>query len=496
MPEQISEVEIDEAQKPESCFTEPLKAALHKAIKDLKELPMDVGPQYEGQRIRKPSMYLEFGGPGVEHKFELFQVRPPEEVEDEQVKIIGPDINELEPGGSYPLGIHAKVAGEELEENLEGVLERRNHYFTDYIEDVMHLNQRTEIWLRLSKDVYNKGLNSLRYIGSALIKLFKSEFPIIKKMEIDYYTDLDKVAKMMPSVIKVYEKRDERARGLSEADVEEFYDCTLCQSFAPAHVCIITPDRMGGCGSIGWLDARASYKIDPKGPNHPFQPGKLLDPKYGTYEGINKHVNERSLGAVKEIALHTIFKTPHTSCGCFEAICFYIPEVDGIGIVHRKFLDPAVNGLKFSTLAGNVGGGTQQEGFLGVAVEYLRSKKFLQADGGWERVVWMPQSLKELVRDFIPEGVREKIATEADVKNLGELEGFLRQKAHPVTARPAFGRAEEKVEEAAEEIAPKEEAAALSPVLRVPAPGGGVSLILKNVRISAERAILKREKKD
>lgn len=490
----VSPEEI-EVYKPESCFKEELKGRLHKAIEKLDGLPMDVGPQYEGQRIRKPSMYLEFGGPNVEYKFELFQMRPPEEVEDGLVKIIGPDINEMEPGGSYPIGIHVKVAGKEMEEDLEGVLERRNHYFTDYIEDVMHLNQRTEIWIRLSKEVYGKGLNSLRYIGSALLKLFKAEFSMIEKMEIDYYTDSDKVAKMIPVVTKTYEKRDKRARGLSDEGVEEFYDCTLCQSFAPAHVCIITPSRMGGCGSIGWLDARASFKIDTKGPNQPFKPGKLVDPKYGIYEGINKHVSERSLGAIKEISLHTIFKNPHTSCGCFEAICFYIPEVDGIGIVHRKFTKPTVNGLKFSTIAGHVGGGTQQEGFLGVAAEYLRSNKFLQGDGGWERVVWMPQSLKELVENFIPENLRGKIAIESDVANVAGLKSFLIEKGHPVTERPSFSGVVEEVGEVAGAV-PKEEAAPASPGVTIPIQSGaGISLILKNVKIFAKKAILKREKK-
>ena len=71
------------------------------------------------------------------------------------------------------------------------------------------------------------------------------------------------------------------------------------------------------------------------------------------------------------------------------------------------------------------------EGFLGLALEYLRSPKFLQADGGLRRLVWMPKELKERYKEAIPEDVFDKIATEDDVKNADELVEFLDKNGHP-----------------------------------------------------------------
>ncbi len=476
----------------EKCFDEQTKDEFKQA-EGLRQFPMEIGPQFEGQRIRRPEMYVEFGGPQAERKFELFLAAAIDEVEDSKVDVVGPDISEMEPEGTYSIGIIAKVAGAKVEKDLEGVLERRHHYYMNYIEGVMHLNQRSDIWIRVSKAVHKKGLTSLRWVGLALLKLFKSSLPIIEKMQITYYTDPAKVAQLEEMALKVYDARDARARGLMDEGVDLFYACVLCQSFAPAHVCIITPNRLGGCGSISWFDARASYNVDPRGPNFPVEKGKLLDPVLGIYEGVNKVVKERSLGVVNEVALYTLFKTPHTSCGCFEAIAWYIPEVDGIGVVHRDFKGPAVMGLPFSTLAGHVSGGTQNEGFLGIAVEFLRSAKFLQADGGWERVVWLPSALKERVKAVVPEKMADAIATEKDVKNVAELKQFLEKAGHPVVQRW------KSMETAAEEAEAKAEPEAgqvpvMAGELQVPVTAGGVGfkITLRNVRITAEKAIIKR----
>ncbi len=54
--------------------------------------PVDIGPQYEGEVIRKADMLVEFGGPNVKSKFELVTIKKPEEVTHEKVEVIGPDI--------------------------------------------------------------------------------------------------------------------------------------------------------------------------------------------------------------------------------------------------------------------------------------------------------------------------------------------------------------------------------------------------------------------
>jgi acetyl-CoA decarbonylase/synthase complex subunit beta len=137
------------------------------------------------------------------------------------------------------------------------------------------------------------------------------------------------------------------------------------------------------------------------------------------------------MGNYNRVYLHSSFEHPHTSCGCFQAIWFYIPEVDAFGIVHRDFAGNTVAGRPFSSMAAEASGGRQVEGFLGLALEYLRSPKFLYADGGLRRLVWMPKEIKERYKDAIPVDLYDKIATEEDVKNVDELAAFLDKVGHP-----------------------------------------------------------------
>jgi len=300
------------------------------------DIPVDVGVIYEGERIRWAQAHMELGGPRVDKKFELVRAKPLEEVKDGEVKVIGPDIKDMEKR-SYPIGIYIEVAGKEVEEELEGVIERRIHEYCNYIEGLMHVNQRYDVWLRLSEKSYKKGLNSFKLIGKVLYRLFKSELPFIEKIQITFITDPKKVDEMYDMALKVYEARDARARGLRDEDVEEFYGCNLCQSFAPTHSCVITPQRYANCGAISWFDGRAAARVDPKGPIFKIPKGECLDPFRGEYSGANESLKKNTMGEITRVWLYTAFGYPHTSCGCFEAVAFYIPEVDGLGIVHRGF---------------------------------------------------------------------------------------------------------------------------------------------------------------
>ncbi len=393
--------------------------------------PVDVGPQYEGEVIRKGDMYVEFGGPQVKSKFELVTLKSPDEVEDQKIEVIGPDIKDLKEGGSYPLGMMIDVAGAKLEKDMEPVFERRMHLYANYIEGLYHMNQRDEIWVRLSKDSVSKGLNSFEAIGQILMFLYTSELDIIEKISITFVTDEKKVEELLANAREVYKARDERARGLKEDDVQEFYSCALCQSFAPTHICIATPERIANCGAISWFDGRAAYKLDPEGPVQEVKKGECLDPIRGEYSGCNELGAVKSMGTYNRVFLHSAFEHPHTSCGCFQAIWFYIPEVDAFGLVHRDFAGNTVVGVPFSTMAADTSGGRQVEGFLGLALEYLRSPKFLYADGGLRRLVWMPKEIKERYKEAIPADVYDKIATEEDVKNVDELVAFLDKVGHP-----------------------------------------------------------------
>ena len=81
-----------------------------------------------------------------------------------------------------------------------------------------------------------------------------------------------------------YRKRDERIEGMTDEATETYYSGTLCQSFAPTHVCAISPERTGLCGAYNWLDCKASFEINPTGPNQPIQKGETLDAKLGNWE--------------------------------------------------------------------------------------------------------------------------------------------------------------------------------------------------------------------
>ncbi|MHC1567232.1 MAG: CO dehydrogenase/CO-methylating acetyl-CoA synthase complex subunit beta [Candidatus Syntropharchaeia archaeon] len=477
------------------------------------EFPFDINPMYEGERVRKGDMYVELGGPD-RPGFELVQyVENPDEVNDGEVTLIGPDLLEMEEGSKQPFAMIYKMAGEKLEKDLEPVIERRNHEFQPYIQGYMHLNQRDEIWIRISKDAIKKGLKSLKEIGKATIMLFKSELPFIEKMEAIYITDEEEVKKRLEEARKVYEARDARTRGMLDEDVEEFYQCTLCQSFAPTNVCVVTPNRVSLCGAMTWFDCRASAKVDPEGPNAAIPKGECLDPIGGEYSGVNEAAVRLSGGEYSRIKLHSFFDCPHTSCGCFEVAGFYIPEVDGIGWTNRAYTGPTPIGLPFSTIAGQVGGGRQVIGFLGIGIEYFRSPKFLQADGGWKRTVWMPKELKERVKDGIPEDLYDKIATEEDATDVESLKKFLKEKNHPVVTgvvRDVDGtqitkgwvEEVEEVQAAPEEAPPAPAAAPVSisgtmPQLPIPsvAPGagGGIKLILKNANVTIEKIIIKKK---
>ncbi|MBD3226747.1 MAG: CO dehydrogenase/CO-methylating acetyl-CoA synthase complex subunit beta [Candidatus Lokiarchaeota archaeon] len=481
------------------------------------DVPVEVGLIYEGERIRGKQMHVELGGAKIKEKFELVQAREMNEIEDEKVKIVGPDLKDMEEGSRHPIGILVEVAGELVERDLEAVLERRIHEFSNYIQGTMHLNQRYDIWCRVSKAAVKKGFDSFKYWGVILNRLYKTEFSkVIEKIQTTFYTDPKEIKPWYEKAMEIYDARDARARGMKDEEVEDFYGCTLCQSFAPTHVCTITPQRISLCGAINWFDARAAAKVDPKGPNFKIEKGECLDEVKGEFTGINEITKKKSLGEIDKVHLYTILSPyNHTSCGCFEAIAFFIPEVDGIGVVDRNYRGPTVNGLPFSTMANSTGGGKQVEGFVGIAIEYLRSPKLFSADGGWQRMVWLPSNVKERVKDSIPEDVVDKIATEKDASDLDSLKAFLQEKNHPVVENWPEEEEEEEWEEEEVTAAPGQQMMYQPSQIQVGGQGVGIPLVgqlqlppgalagagggnwkitLKGAKIIAEEMIIKRVK--
>ena len=97
-----------------------------------------------------------------------------------------------------------------------------------------------------------------------------------------------------PCVGAVYSERDDRLAGMTDEDVEMFYSCALCQSFAPNHICVVSPERPGLCGAYSWLDCRAAYEITPSGPNQPISKGNCIETAVGQWDKVNAFVLQGS----------------------------------------------------------------------------------------------------------------------------------------------------------------------------------------------------------
>ncbi|MCK8827368.1 acetyl-CoA decarbonylase/synthase complex subunit alpha/beta [Natroniella acetigena] len=437
------EEEIDEWYIVEQDYEEMIQLGLelkgiHIEIVDI-PVPITVGAAFEGEQIRRDDMYVEFGGQRTP-AFELVKTVDKDEVEDGKVELIGPDLDEVEPGGQLPLGIMVDVYGRDMQEDFEGVIERRVHYFCNYGEGLWHMGQRDINWVRISKEAQEKGF-TIKGIGEILYAKFKSEYPsIIDRMQVTLITEEGEVYDESYQEAKDrYKKRDDRMKELSDESVDEFYDCLLCQSFAPDHVCIITPDRVGLCGAISWLDAKAAYEIDPTGANQPIELDGVIDEHKGQWEAVNERQGKESGGKIEEVNIYSLMEAPMTSCGCFEAIMAMVPEANGIMIVNREHGGETPVGMTFSTLAGTVGGGNQTPGFMGIGKTYIGSDKFIRADGGLGRVIWMPKELKEELEDDIKKRAEElgldnfydKIADETVGTDSEEILTFLQEKGHP-----------------------------------------------------------------
>ncbi|HHW14905.1 MAG TPA: CO dehydrogenase/CO-methylating acetyl-CoA synthase complex subunit beta, partial [Firmicutes bacterium] len=345
------------------------------------QVPVAFGPAFEGEIVRRADTQVEIGG-GASPAFEWVTMRPMHEVEDGVIEVLGPDLDSVPEGGSLPYGMVVEVAGRKLQEDFEPVLERRIHHFINYLEGVAHTAQRDILRLRISKKAFQAGLR-LHHLGEAVHAKMKSEFSsILDKVRVTIYTRPEEVEARREEARQSYARRDQRLAALTDDTVETFYTCTLCQSFAPSHVCIVTPERIGLCGSVSWLDARASYEIKPTGPNQPVPLGTVLDPVKGRYSGVNEALARYSQGKLTALNLYSMLEDPMTSCGCFEAILAVVPEANGIMIVNREYAGETPVGMKFSTLAGMVGGGQQMPGFMGIGKVYIASRRFIQADGG------------------------------------------------------------------------------------------------------------------
>jgi len=408
------------------------------------DIPMAYGPAFEGEIVRREAMQVQFGA-RTTAGFEYLRMADPDEVQDGRVEVIGPDLDEMEVGSNNPIGIVVEVAGRTMQEDFEPVLERQIHHMTNFAEGIQHIGQRDITWIRVSKTAFDRGFR-LAHLGSILHASMHSGFSaIVDKIQVTVYTDLEKVEELREEARRVYQERNLKVANMTDETTDTFYSCTLCQSFAPDHVCIINPERVGLCGAYNWLDCRASYELNPNGPNQPVPKRGLISEELGEWESFNEFVYQHSNSNIERMTLYSIMDAPMTSCGCFECIMMLIPEANGFMIVSRDDPNMTPAGMTFSTLAGMAGGGQQTPGMMGHGKYYLLSKKFIPKEGGFKSVVWMSANLKEEMQDELKEvceridepDLLDKIPDGSTATTIEELLAFLENVGHPaLTAEP------------------------------------------------------------
>ena len=408
----------------------------------VKELPIPVAfaSAFEGEIIRKGDMQVEFSS----HKqptCELVQTRAEGEVEDHKITIVGGDLDALEAGGTYALATFVEVAGAKMQSDFESVIERKIHAWFNYMEGVMHTGQRNQIRVRINKEAFEKGLR-LTHFAEVLYAMIMDEFDIVvDKCQITMVTDAAKVQEILDgTAMPAYASRDQRLESLTDESVDVFYTCTLCQSFAPSHCCVVTPERLGLCGAVSWLDAKATKELTPTGPCQPISKEGCEDEVKGVYPDVNRMVEQATQGALSKVTLYSIMEDPMTSCGCFECICGIEPFSNGVIIANREYAGMTPLGMTFPELASMTGGGVQTPGFMGHGKHFIASKKFMKAEGGIERIVWMPKELKETVAERLNETAKELYGIENFTDMVGDetiaedpetLLEFLTEKGHP-----------------------------------------------------------------
>ena len=416
-------------------------------------VPVPYGSAFEGEVVRRADMRVEFGGKNS-RSFEYLFMTDMEEITDGKVEVVGPNFDDVEDEGFMDMGVVVQVAGREMEQDFEPVLERQIHDFINGASGIQHIGQRDIVWIRISKAAAEKGF-SLEHFGKIIHARLHADFgAVLDKVEVTVYTDKAEMEKWLEKAREAYDFRNKRLADMTDDSVDVFYSCTLCQSFAPDHVCVVSPERLGLCGAYNWLDCKASFSIDPTGPNQPIDLGECYDDEVGYWEGTIDYTKSASHGVVDKVSMYSIMENPMTACGCFEAIVMYIPDVEGVMVVSREDTGMTPMGMKFSTLAGMAGGGVQTPGVMGVGKYYMLSPKFISADGGFKRIVWMSKNLKDSMRSELEavaerEGVSDlidKIADGDSVTTVEELQEWVKSKNHPVLDLPTMQREEKELD--------------------------------------------------
>lgn len=404
------------------------------------DIPVSFASAFEGEIIRRGDMQVEFDG-SRKDCFELVCTKEMNEIEDHKFTLIGPDFDEMEVGSKQAIAYIIDVAGKSMQTDFEPVFERKFHSYVNCVEGVMHTGQRDMIRVRISKSTFEAGFRA-KDLAEVLYANIKNEFEaVVDKCAVTVITDEAECGKLRHELaIPAYERRDERLTSLTDESVPVYYSCIMCQAFSPSHVCVVTPERLGLCGAVSWLDAKATNELDPQGPCQVITKERVIDENLGRYEDVDEAVAKFSQGALEHVTLYSIMEDPMTSCGCFECICGIEPFSNGVIITNREYAGMTPLGMTFGELASMTGGGVQTPGFMGHGKHFIGSKKFMKAEGGVERIVWMPKELKESVADRLNQTAKELYGIDNFTDMIGDetiaedpetLLEFLTEKGHP-----------------------------------------------------------------
>jgi len=397
----------------------------------LPELPIAYSSDFSGQTVPDDSCGACLTG------VEL--VVAGENITDGLVTLLGPDLDAAAKS-SQPFAMLIEVSGREMQPDFEPVLERQIETIFNNADGIMHRGQRAMVTLRIAQKAIDKGLR-LRHLGEVLHAQLHNEFGnILSRVQISIFTEMSQIQAIRENAQAIHEKRDQRLGNLRDEDVDTFYTCNLCQTIAAGHLCIISPEHPGVCGAVDWMDARAAVSIQPVGSNKAVVKEGLLDARTGQWESINQAARQESGGAITAYSLYSLMEDPGSACGDFECITAMLPLSNGVMVIDHTYEGMTPSGMDWAMLFEMVGAGSPTPGFLGHSKRFMGTHKFISAEGGWRRIVWMNHALREELRPVLEalaaeEGVPgfvDMIATEQNCESEEEILLYLEEISHPV----------------------------------------------------------------
>ena len=344
------------------------------------------------------------------------------------LEVTGPETAE---GG---VAILIEVEHENLTLDLTRILERTALKCINYLPGVSAGETGGRLTLATAADSFD-----FQRLGEAIRRGLRFNYPRLDKIRVLIQREGPQMLEMAAEAMEYKRQRRKFIAALTEDTASDFAVCLECRPFSREHTCIVTPGRPPMCASRTYESVRAAALFGsgavgssivtwqrPSESDLPlrlvFKKGRTLDHSRGEYEGVNKIYKEMTRGRLNRVFLHSLRGFPHTSCGCFQYLAFWLAGVRGLGLMTRNSPAQAPDGRTWDQLA-NQAGGKQADGITGVSLSYIRSQDFMRGDGGLANVVWVDSVLyPKLIERFRP---GQRVATEKGVGNLEELRAFL-----------------------------------------------------------------------